>query len=137
MRTEYAQLEGLVGKADTGAQYITQDERTAEAHADIYTSLRDAGLLQPFVGAIDGTRAADGSGDKFVCGQGLGAIVEHTLAEAGVAVVCGRRAVDIKSSTDAAGGWDVTPSEGATERFEAVVLTAPVPDQLSLQARRV
>ena len=81
MRTEYAQLEGLVGKADTGAQYITQDGRTADAHADIYTSLRDAGLLQPFVGAIDGTRAADGGGDNFVCGQGLGAIVEHAVAD--------------------------------------------------------
>lgn len=133
MRTERVPLKDLVGVVDTGAQYITQDERTNSEHAEIYASLVKAGLLQPFHGNIEGTRAADGAGANFFCPQGVSAIVEHTLDEAGVTLECRRRARTLRINTDAgAPSWDVESADGITENFDAVVVTSVVPHQLSL-----
>ncbi|KAL1522037.1 hypothetical protein AB1Y20_021682 [Prymnesium parvum] len=133
MRTEYAQLGALLGKADSGAQYITQDERAAAEHAELYASLRAAGLLLPFSGAIVGSRAADGGGQNFICPDGMGALVQRTFDEAAVTLTCPRKAVRVSRRTGGGGvGWDVTSDDGAIEGFDAVVLTAPVPEQLLL-----
>ncbi|KAL3896865.1 MAG: hypothetical protein SGPRY_013178 [Prymnesium sp.] len=133
MRTEYAKLDNLVGRADTGAQYITQHEATADAHATAYAELREHGLLQLFEGTIEGTRAADGAGDNFITPNGLGEIVQHTFDEAGVELVCNREATSLAVSASESGSlWEVSASDGTKQTFDAVVLTAPVPDQLRL-----
>ena len=136
MRTEYAQLpDGNAVRSDTGAQYITQDGRVAAAHEAIYAALRTAGVLVPFQGDIEGTRAADGGGANYVCPEGLGALVEHVLSEAGVTPICNRCVESLHHRQDTEGTsaqWEVQPSDGPAERFDAVLLTAPVPQQLQL-----
>jgi predicted NAD/FAD-dependent oxidoreductase len=51
------------------------------------------------------------------------------LAE-GLDVRCGRLAFALR--TDAAGGWSLTLGDGATEALDAVILTCPIPQAVSL-----
>ena len=70
---------------DVGAQYITP---TGD-NSDLCDELRRAGLLVPLSGRIDGSRAADGSGENFVSPDGLQAIVAHLLEN--TPVECGAK----------------------------------------------
>ena len=131
MRNELASVAGLSALTDSGAQYITQEDSVRSEHAELYSSLTDSGVLVPFNGRIEGTRAADGGGANYVCPVGLGAVVGHLFAEAGVTPVCGRGAASMR--VDSAGArWNVHSGSDSFESFDGVVLTAPVPLQLEL-----
>ena len=152
MHTECVVADGCGphGRADTGAQYITvtDEAAVAAAHRPLYDLLLDAGVLRPLAGRIEGTRAADGGGTNLVAPAGVASIIEHLFSAAGVAPACGRRAVSLRrvvAARDAAadggaplplvrggGRWEVCAADGHRQRFDAVVLTQPIPEMLEL-----
>lgn len=83
MRSEVWTASGADLLTDTGAQYVTMAEgvQAIPAHAELFSELREAGLLVPMTGRIDGGRAADGGGTNYVSPDGLAALVQWLLQE--------------------------------------------------------
>jgi predicted NAD/FAD-dependent oxidoreductase len=131
--TESVLLQGgAQALADTGAQYVTatDDESVGAAHAPLYAELLQAGVIQPMTGVVEGGRAADGAGANYVAPAGLSSIVAHLFASASVRPACARRATTLRR---AGACWEVHSSGGAaSELFDGVILTQPVPEQLEL-----
>jgi predicted NAD/FAD-dependent oxidoreductase len=95
MRSEVWTANGVDLLTDSGAQYITMAEgvQAISAHSELFSELREAGLLVPMTGRIDGGRAADGGGLNYVSPDGLAAVVQwvlHKSAPSRPRVVLGR-----------------------------------------------
>jgi predicted NAD/FAD-dependent oxidoreductase len=120
------------GACDTGAQYITitDDGAVASANAALYNELKADGTILPLSGRIQGGRAADGTGTNFVAPGGLSSVVAKLFSACGLAPECSRRALSLRRG--AKEGWEVATECGHTQRFDAVVLTQPVPDMVEL-----
>lgn len=164
MRSETWTSGGAEMLTDTGAQYITmaEDVQSVPAHAELFSQLREAGLLVPMTGRIDGGRAADGGGINLVSPEGLTAVVQWLLDESAPSrprVVRGRTVerldlvqaggsaqwrvsyrdassgdTSMDVSVDASGdvSKDVPGDASSTSDFDAVVLTPPGPQMLAM-----
>lgn len=135
--TEHTVLEsGAEAYADTGAQYVTvtDDKMVAAAHLPLVTELTRAGVLEPLSGKIVGGRAADGGGNNYVAPCGLSSIVKHVFESVGIEPCYSRRALALRR---VGRRWEVQP-DGVTSEgphnllFDGVVLTQPIPQQLTL-----
>lgn len=123
------------GQTDLGAQYLTEVDDLPAEHARVYERLAALGVLKPMEATIAGTRAADGSGRSWVAPAGMNAVAKALLEHTGARVALGRRVLALHHADDGSGGWRVE-AEGAEPaedlRFDAVVLTTPLPQLLEL-----
>lgn len=137
-----APAPNLEGCCDTGAQYVTvtDDAAVAKENAELYDELKSVGILKPMRGRIQGGRAADGnSGENYIAPLGLSSVVGHIFASCDVRPTCSRRAVSLRAAAHTSGaaasarsGWEVLAADGHSQRFDAVVLTQPLPELLPL-----
>jgi hypothetical protein len=110
MHTERASVQGVVGLADTGAQYVTvtDDAGAAAAHKPLYDQLLESGVLRPMTGRIEGKRSADGGGTNEI------------------APSLGRQAVGLRRvppDGSLRGRWEVSSSDGQCHSFDGVVVS--------------
>ena len=128
MHTERASVQGVVGLADTGAQYVTvtDDAGAAAAHKPLYDQLLESGVLRPMTGRIEGKRSADGGGTNYVAPQGVATIVEHMFSSSEIAPSLGRQAVGLRRvppDGSLRGRWEVSSSDGQCHSFDGVVVS--------------
>jgi len=113
---------------DLGAQYLSPSPE--EVGGSQYQALLSAGLLQPVdLNRVKGHRHGDG-GDHFVAPQGASSLVKHFLKQSNADTTFGRRVAEILATED--GRWRVKSECGQEAEFDAVVVTAPVPQILQL-----
>ncbi|XP_043836890.1 renalase isoform X1 [Dromiciops gliroides] len=115
--------------ADLGAQYITCTPRYARQHQSFYDELLTQGILKPLTSPVEGMMVKEGD-LNFVAPQGISSIVKHYLKESGVEVSYGHRLTEIYLKDDK---WEVHKEVGASEQFDIIILTMPVPQILQLQ----
>jgi len=113
---------------DLGAQYLSPSPE--EARGSQYQALLSAGLLQPVdLSLVKGHRHGEG-GKHFVAPKGASSLVKHFLQQSNADTSFGRRVAEILV-TDT-GRWQVKSECGHEAEFDAVVVTAPVPQILQL-----
>lgn len=113
---------------DLGAQYLSPSSE--EAGGSQYQALLSAGLIKPVdLGLVKGHRHEDG-GEHFVAPKGASSLVKHFLQQSNADTSFGRRVAEI-FETDT-GRWRVKSECGVEAEFDAVVVTAPVPQVLQL-----
>jgi len=114
---------------DLGAQYLSPSPE--EARGSQYQALLSAGLLQPVdLSLVKGHRHGEG-GEHFVAPKGASSLVKHFLQQSNAETSFGRRVAEILE-TDT-GRWRVKSECGLEAEFDAVVVTAPVPQILQLE----
>lgn len=114
--------------ADLGAQYITATPAYAQSHSNFYTELLSAGLLQPLDCRIEGLQHKEGD-KNYVTPLGTSSVVKHFLSESGADLFLEYHVTGIYRCGAL---WEVE-RKGGKEKFDAVVLTMPVPQILQLQ----
>ncbi|XP_015256723.1 PREDICTED: renalase [Cyprinodon variegatus] len=114
--------------ADLGAQYITATPAYAQSHSNFYAELLSAGLLQPLTCHIEGLQHKEGNKD-YVTPLGMSSLVKHFLSESGADVFLEYHVTGLYRR---GASWEVE-RKGGSEKFDAVVLTMPVPQILQLQ----
>jgi predicted NAD/FAD-dependent oxidoreductase len=112
-------LEGAV--LDHGAQFFTVRD---EAFADEVASLVALGLVTTW---CNGFAAADGH-PRYVVRGGMNALAKHLAT--GLDVRCGHLAFGVHPGSS--GGWSVAIDDGSAIAADAVVLTCPIPQTMSL-----
>lgn len=127
----------LGGSTDTGAQYISRgaggappSEAALAALDGVYDELLGAGVLRPLTATVRGVRPSHHEQTHYVAPAGLASMASHLSRRAEVSL--GR---SLKRLRVGAGGngWLATSGDGAEESFDAVVLTAPVPQLLAIE----
>ncbi|KAJ8396043.1 hypothetical protein AAFF_G00025750 [Aldrovandia affinis] len=117
--------------ADLGAQYISATPYYAHIHQSFYEELLAHSILKPLVAPVEGMMRREEGLRDFVTPNGVSSIVKHYLREsAGAEVLFEHHVTHIHQK---GAGWEVHWKDGAAERFDAVVLTMPVPQILQLQ----
>ncbi|MEQ2243362.1 hypothetical protein ILYODFUR_006306 [Ilyodon furcidens] len=114
--------------ADLGAQYITATPAYAQSHSNFYTELLSAGLLRPLDCHIEGLQHKEGNKD-YVTPLGTSSVVKHFLSESGADLYLEYHVTGLYYR---GGSWEVERN-GGSEKFDAVILTMPVPQILQLQ----
>ncbi|MED6277661.1 hypothetical protein CHARACLAT_015724 [Characodon lateralis] len=114
--------------ADLGAQYITATPAYAQSHSNFYTELLSAGLLRPLDCHIEGLQHKEGNKD-YVTPLGTCSVVKHFLSESGADLYLEYHVTGLYYR---GGSWEVERN-GGSEKFDAVILTMPVPQILQLQ----
>jgi len=120
---------GLSHSADLGAQYITATPTYAQSHHSLYSELLSSGVLQPLSCVVDGLQQKDDS-KNYVTPLGMCSVVKHFLSESGADLIFERHVTGLYRR---GASWEVQSKQGGSERFDAVVLTMPVPQILQLQ----
>ena len=133
-------FEGNV-TADMGAQYITVPWNSGKPAAalgafnEAVEELSYANILVPFHGLIEGERSSRQEGNKnFVAPAGINSVVKYFMNNSKAQVCCSKRlvSVDISDSTICCSAED-----GASQTFDALVLTMPSPQVSNLQGNIV
>ncbi|XP_043957932.1 renalase [Gambusia affinis] len=114
--------------ADLGAQYITATFAYAQSHSNFYTELLSAGLLKPLDCHIEGLQHKEGN-KNYVTPLGTSSVVKHFLSESGADLYLEYHVTGLHRC---GASWKVERN-GGNEKFDAVVLTIPVPQILQLQ----
>ncbi|XP_058477725.1 renalase [Solea solea] len=115
--------------ADLGAQYITATAAYAKSHSSLYSELLSSGLLQPLIAPVEGLNDKVDS-ENFVTPHGMSSVVKHFLSQSGADLFFERHVTGLYRR---GASWEVERTAGASETFDAVVLTMPVPQILQLQ----
>ncbi|XP_061837182.1 renalase isoform X2 [Nerophis lumbriciformis] len=115
--------------ADIGAQYITATHEYAQSHHSLYTELVSAGVLRPLDCVVEGLRHQEGS-QNYVAPLGMSSVVKHFLCESGADLFLEHHVTGLYRR---GASWEVHRKHGASERFDSVILTMPVPQILQLQ----
>lgn len=126
-------LETNALAADTGAQYLTKSHR---ADHTLYDELKaDGTLVRLDPSNIRGSRAADAGDEHYVAPAGLASVVHAMLGSGGVSVLHSTRVARLDLDADSS-RWVVRTADGERlpRMYDAVVLTPPVPETLSLLA---
>lgn len=142
--------------ADLGAQYLTRRKGDSPRVAAAYQELLDAGTIAPLRSTIRGDRGGDEVIANYTAPGGINRVVKHFLlaavgavlssplgavrrspthasADGGVSTTFRRTVVGVSPEAgDSGPGWRVHAADGATERFDAVILTVPAPQLLTL-----
>lgn len=118
---------------DMGAQYVTRSDDKADLQ--LYDVLLKEGVLVPVVGEINGQRPGSVPENNFMCPNGFASMVEHLLmgrnAEEKPELHL-ERELSALNTVNNNSRWLATDASGATSEFDAVVLTQPFPQMLSL-----
>ncbi|MEQ2270981.1 hypothetical protein XENORESO_018897, partial [Xenotaenia resolanae] len=93
-----------------------------------YTELLSAGLLRPLDCHIEGLQHKEGNKD-YVTPLGTSSVVKHFLSESGADLYLEYHVTGLYYR---GGSWEVERN-GGSEKFDAVILTMPVPQILQLQ----
>ena len=123
---------------DMGAQYVSRfSSRPSDTPAfktlknDVFSELLSCRVLQPLGGKIEGERSDIGEGveGQFVAPAGMNSIAKHYLGQSRAAVAYQHKLESIQKR-----GSRVfcETSNGLSASFDAVVLTQPIPQILSL-----
>ncbi|XP_062234439.1 renalase [Platichthys flesus] len=115
--------------ADLGAQYITATPAYAQSHHSFYSELLSSGVLQPLLTQVEGLKHKDNE-RNYVTPLGMGSVVKHFLSESGADLLFDHHVTGLYRS---GASWEVERKAGASETFDAVILTMPVPQILQLQ----
>ncbi|XP_028264196.1 renalase isoform X2 [Parambassis ranga] len=115
--------------ADLGAQYITATAAYAQSHRSFYSELLSAGVLQPLDCLIEGLQKKEGSED-YMTPLGTCSVVKHFLSQSGADLFFEHQVTGLYRR---GASWEVERKAGGSERFDAVILTMPVPQILQLQ----
>ncbi|CAL8262081.1 unnamed protein product [Arctogadus glacialis] len=121
--------DGTSSLADLGAQYISATQYYAQAHHSIYAELLAHGILKPLEATVEGLRDVDGT-KNYVTPAGMSSIAKHFLKESGAQLHFDHH---VTSLFRRGASWEVHRKGGEPEKFDAVVLTMPVPQILQLQ----
>ncbi|KAJ8264388.1 hypothetical protein GJAV_G00148580 [Gymnothorax javanicus] len=116
--------------ADLGAQYISATPFYARKHQSFYEELLAHSILKPLMARVDGMIKKEDDLRDFVTPKGVSSIVKHYLRESGAEVLFEHHVTHIHQQ---GAEWVVRRKDGAAERFDAVILTMPVPQILQLQ----
>ncbi|KAM6951436.1 renalase isoform 2-T2 [Aplochiton taeniatus] len=116
--------------ADLGAQYISATPHYARIHHSFYEELLAHGVLRPLTSSVEGMVSREEGLKNYVTPTGVSSIVKHFLTESGAEVCFDHHVTHIYRRGVA---WEVHRKGGATEQFDVVVLTMPVPQILQLQ----
>ncbi|XP_076318191.1 renalase-like isoform X3 [Tachypleus tridentatus] len=143
--------------ADLGAQYLTVTPDYVRSHAQFYEDLIESELLQPMISKFEGMKKVASGTLNFVTPNGSGSLVKYYLNKAdtfcignaftslSIFSVWGTSYVSVDGAEvrfehevesiqrSEKTHWLVTTSSGASEKFEAVVMTMPVPQLLHLK----
>ncbi|XP_023196745.1 renalase isoform X2 [Xiphophorus maculatus] len=114
--------------ADLGAQYITATAAYSQSHSNFYTELLSAGLLKSLDCHIEGLQHKEGN-KNYVTPLGTSSVVKHFLSESGADLYLEYHVTGLRRC---GASWKVE-RKGGNEKFDAVVLTIPVPQILQLQ----
>uniref|UniRef100_A0A668T386 Amine oxidase domain-containing protein n=1 Tax=Oreochromis aureus TaxID=47969 RepID=A0A668T386_OREAU len=119
--------------ADLGAQYISATPAYARSHhssvAGVLLGALSAGLLQPLDCLIEGLKDHEGT-ENYVTPLGTSSIIKHFLSQSGADLFLEHHMTGLYRR---GASWEVERKAGASEMFDAVVLTMPVPQILQLQ----
>ncbi|ROL48453.1 Renalase [Anabarilius grahami] len=115
---------------DLGAQYISATKYYARIHSSFYEELLAQDILKPLIAPVEGMMSKEEGIVNYVTPHGVSSIVKHYLKESGAEVLYDRHVTHIHRK-DA--GWEVCRKGGASQQFDIVVLTMPVPQILQLQ----
>ncbi|CAB1429397.1 unnamed protein product, partial [Pleuronectes platessa] len=115
--------------ADLGAQYITATPAYAQSHHSFYSELLSSGVLQPLLTQVEGLKHKDNE-RNYVTPLGMCSVVKHFLSESGADLFFEHHVTGLYRS---GASWEVERKAGASETFDAVILTMPVPQILQLQ----
>ncbi|XP_067285989.1 renalase isoform X1 [Pseudorasbora parva] len=116
---------------DLGAQYISVTPYYARIHSSFYEELLAQDFLKPMVAPVEGMMSKEEGIVNYVTPHGVSSIVKHYLKEsAGAEVLYDRHVTHIHRKDT---GWEVCLKGGASQQFDVVVLTMPVPQILQLQ----
>jgi len=120
---------------DLGAQYISATPNFYKKHQDIYKSLLEHKVLIPAnVSLIEGMRqqrlGEQEETQHFVVPEGMSSLVKHMFKKSGAELYFQRRISEIFKEEEKR--WRVRTECGLEDVFDAVVLTMPVPQLLSL-----
>ena len=129
-------FEGNV-MADMGAQYITVPWNSGKPSATLTTyneavqDLLYSNILVPFNGVIEGELSSrQDSSKNFVAPGGINSIVKHFMNNSKAQVCFNKRLVSVDISDNAV---CCSAEDGTPERFDALVLTIPLPQVSTLQ----
>ncbi|XP_077407541.1 renalase isoform X2 [Vanacampus margaritifer] len=115
--------------ADLGAQYISATREYARSHRSFYSELLAAGVLRPLDCAVEGLRHKDGSVD-YVAPLGMSSVVKHFLLQSGAELFLEHQ---VSGLYRRGASWEVRSKRGGSHKFDAVLLTIPVPQILQLE----
>lgn len=123
--------------ADMGAQYITVPWNSGKPSATLTTyneavqELLYSNVLVPFNGVIEGELSSRQEGNKnFVAPGGINSVVKHFMKNSKAQVCFNKRLASIDVSDNAV---CCSAEDGTSERFDALVLTIPLPQVSTLQ----
>ena len=123
------------GFADTGAQFFTVRESAFQQYVEQW---QNAGLVYVWsTGWSDGSLLGGGAHDgypRYAIHGGMNALANHLtrqLIDQGAAIHTGQRVTAIRQT---ANGWVATDEAGNAYGADALVLTPPVPQSLTLLA---
>ncbi|XP_077057336.1 renalase isoform X5 [Siphateles boraxobius] len=116
---------------DLGAQYISATPYYARIHSSFYEELLAQDILNPLVAPVEDMMSKEEGIMNYVTPHGVSSIVKHYLKEsAGAEVLYDRHVTHIHRKDTC---WEVCHKGGASQQFDVVVLTMPVPQILQLQ----
>ena len=122
--------------ADMGAQYITVPWNSGKPSAALGTyneavqDLLYSNILVPFNGVIEGELSSRQDGNKnFVAPGGINSVVKHFMNNSKAQVCFNKRLISVDVSDNVC----CSAEDGTSERFDALVLTIPIPQVSTLQ----
>lgn len=130
---------------DMGAQYISKaqagqgDQEWEDLREGLYKELLSKRIFSPFCGPIDGVKQhfTESVVQNYVCPGGMNGIVKHFLSQSGAEVAFQHHITGVSTEVDGSSRKQrrvcCTTSANKTQVFDAVVLTLPVPQLLSLK----
>ena len=129
---------------DMGAQYISKtratqgDQEWEDLRESLYKELISNKVLSQFCGPIEGVqqRFTESIEQNYVCPEGINGIVKHFLSQSGAELLFQHHITEISTEVDGLTRKQrvrCNTSSNKTQMFDAVVLTLPVPQLLSLK----
>jgi renalase len=116
---------------DLGAQYVTINELRLSQYKTIYDSLISNNIITPLTCRIENLRAQSNDTHNYIATDGMSSLVKHFFAYSNVRNIrTSHPARCLRVQEDMI--W-AKSTDDIYEQFQAVVLTAPVPDILKIE----
>jgi hypothetical protein len=119
-------------RCDMGAQYISRSINSSDDNSDVYDFLEDAGALKMLVqnAVIEGMRPDHLSGRHYIAPRGTDDVITSLLGAA--RVVCSRKLSCLLPGKLGKTRITAVSGCGVEEEFDAVVITTPTKEALSV-----
>lgn len=117
--------------AELGAQYITRHSKYFDSHKEFYEELLNCDVIRPFNGLIDGFHGNEDL--NYISTQGLSSIAKHYFAKSSIELCTNVRLESLRLISDERWNvWEACTTSGRHDHFDAVILTMPIPQILSI-----